>query len=234
MDLIEGELKNPINHWYYSHKFKTIHNLLCKDLPHAKCLVDVGAGSALFSREFLKSFEKLTCYAVDTGYALEQIESSTPRLHFSQIQPDFSGDIYLLTDVLEHVDDPVLLLNSYSDKAAPGTKFIITVPAHTFLWSGHDVFLKHFKRFNRKEVREIINQTSLDVVSIKYLYTPLFPLALLYRLKKSSQISKSQMRDIPEFLNTLFKKILVLDSLLSRISPFGVSIIALAEKSKVS
>jgi hypothetical protein len=54
------------------------------------------------------------------------------------------ADLVLLMDVIEHVEDDVGLVREYANKVAPGTRFITTVPAFMWLWSGHDVFLEHF------------------------------------------------------------------------------------------
>ena len=51
MDLLEGNLTDPIGHWYYAHKLRSITKQINVDLTKAELLVDVGAGSALFSLE---------------------------------------------------------------------------------------------------------------------------------------------------------------------------------------
>jgi hypothetical protein len=56
MDLLEGDLSNPIDHWYYAHKFRVIEKLIGDDLISPTHLIDVGAGSALFSLALLKNF----------------------------------------------------------------------------------------------------------------------------------------------------------------------------------
>ena len=46
------------------------------------------------------------------------------------------------------VEDDVGLMREYVDKVAPGTtRFIVTVLAFMWLWSGHDVFLEHVRRY---------------------------------------------------------------------------------------
>ena len=55
--------------------------------------------------------------------------------------------VILLMDVLEHVDDDVGLLRAYAEPARPGTRFIVSVPAFSWLWSAHDEFLEHRRRY---------------------------------------------------------------------------------------
>ena len=52
----------------------------------------------------------------------------------------------MIADVLEHVDDDLALLRQYAAKLGEGGRIVITVPAFSFLWSGHDVFLEHRRR----------------------------------------------------------------------------------------
>ena len=52
-----------------------------------------------------------------------------------------------MMDVLEHVSDDVGLVREYAKRAKPGTRFVVSVPAFMWLWSGHDVFLEHHRRY---------------------------------------------------------------------------------------
>jgi hypothetical protein len=230
MDLIEGEIQDPITHWYYAHKFSWIKSLVSDELSSSSSLVDVGAGSALFSLELSKIYENLFCVAIDTGYKSEQLQSSTNRFMYSNSKTSTSGDLYLFTDVLEHVEYPEIMLSAYSLDAQIGAKFVITVPAMNILWSGHDVFLKHFKRYNRRELDLVIRNSGLRLISSNYIFVPLFPIAYVFRKLPSSNLPRSQIRKNSKALNFIFLKFLKLDFLFARIFPFGISIIALAEK----
>ena len=230
MDLIEGELTNPIQHWYYSYKFRAILKLIKNELPHARCLVDVGAGSALFSIEILKIFTQITAIAVDTGYEKLEENDSKNRISFRRECHGVVGDIYLFTDVLEHVPNDVEMLIEYVKFAPSGAKFVITVPAFMALWSGHDIYLKHFRRYRRKEIESVLTSAGLKVKSSQYLYASLFPLAWLLRRLPNSQNEISQMRDHGLLINGLMKAILKFDIAISKKLPFGISIIVLAEE----
>jgi len=230
MDLIEGEIQKPLSHWYYAHKFAWINRLISKRLPESTHLIDVGAGSALFSLELSNKYENLSCTAIDTGYQGENLCKSSRNFTYLSSGSNISGDIYLFTDVLEHVENPIDLLKQYSSQASSGAAFVITVPALSILWSGHDVFLHHFKRYTLSELNSVIEKAGLRVLKSNYIYVPLFPVALIFRKLPGAKKRKSQMRKNSQILNFLFKKILYLDFFLSKFLPFGVSVIALAEK----
>jgi hypothetical protein len=233
MDLLEGNLDNPIKHWYYKHKFRAIHDLIRDEISTAKLLVDVGAGSALFSLELTKSSPKLKVIAVDTGYEHSKVVDVENRITYLQAGHGISADIYLFNDVLEHVPNDVEMLSEYVSSAPIGSKFLITVPAFMSLWSGHDVFLKHFRRYKRQEINKVIELSGLAVLKSQYLYAPLFPVAWIVRKLPKSQRVTSQMKDHRKTINTAMLLFLRLDQLFSKVMPFGISIIVLGEKTKV-
>jgi hypothetical protein len=233
MDLLEGNLVNPIKHWYYKHKFRVIHDLIKDEISTAKLLADVGAGSALFSLELIKSFPKLKVIAIDTGYVQSKVVDIENRITYLQAGQGINAEIYLFNDVLEHVPNDVEMLSEYVSSAPIGSKFLITVPAFMSLWSGHDVFLKHFRRYKRQEINKVIELSGLAVIKSQYLYAPLFPVAWIVRKLPKSQRVTSQLKNHGKTINAAMLLFLRLDQLFSKVMPFGISIIVLGEKTKV-
>jgi hypothetical protein len=230
MDLIESNFAYPLEHWYYAHKFNSIKKLIKSDVQGRKTLIDVGAGSALFSLELLRTVPDLVVIAIDTGYAnLESIDLSG-KITYKQNGSGVSGDLYLFTDVLEHVINDVVFLSDYVRGAPVGSKFAITVPAFMSLWSGHDVFLKHYRRYRRKELVEVVNASGLEVRTVRYLYVVLFPIAWIIRKLPRSREYSSQMKDHGVIVNCLAKSILKVDGFFAKFIPFGISLLVVAEK----
>jgi len=54
----------------------------------------------------------------------------------------------LLLDVIEHIEDVVPFLQSLRAAFPAVTKFVIAVPASQSLWSNHDEFYGHFRRYD--------------------------------------------------------------------------------------
>lgn len=230
MDLIEGNLSDPIRHWYYTHKFRVIHKSIQNQILTANQLIDVGAGSAIFSRELLKFSSKLKVVAIDTGYHLPVIVDNENRITYLQDGQGANAEIYLFNDVLEHVPNDVEMLKEYVYSAPLNSRFIITVPAFMSLWSGHDVYLKHFRRYRKPEINKVVQSSGLTVLKSQYLYIPLFPLAWIIRKLPNSQQVSSQMKDHGALVNKAMLVLLNFDFFFSKVSPFGVSIIVVAEK----
>lgn len=89
-------------------------------------------------------------------------------------------------DVLEHVPDDTYLLKqiSHHPKTEKGSLFFITVPAWPFLFTDHDVFLKHFRRYTKSSLRKTMHQAELKDQEIHYFFFSLF----LLRLFKSGML----------------------------------------------
>ncbi len=183
MDVREEEILGPgvRNHWYYVAKGRALLNYL----EHETCstLVDVGAGSGVFSKLFLDSGHAERAICVDPAYAHENKTSHNGSdLEFTRRLPDgIKADLILMIDVLEHVEDDVDLLQTYAAPLASNGKILISVPAFQFLWSGHDVFLEHHRRYRLTEIEGVARKSGLRVIRSSYFYGSIFPLVLFVR-----------------------------------------------------
>jgi 2-polyprenyl-3-methyl-5-hydroxy-6-metoxy-1,4-benzoquinol methylase len=222
MDLIENDIKDPINHWYYKHKFWFIKKAIDGKGDRDKTLIDVGAGSALFSKELLRIGAISSAVAVDTGYHADSTDKEFDIKY--QRDSDYRGfSIYLMTDVLEHIENDFSFLEMIVNKASSGSKFVITVPAHQSLWSQHDVYLKHFRRYTKKELVTLVSKSGIEMLECRYTYSTLFFIAYLQRKFLSSKENESQMREHNAAIQGILKLMLIPDKFLSKL-PFGVSL----------
>ena len=113
-------------------------------------------------------------------------------------------DLVLMMDVLEHVDDDAGLVRHYVAKVLSGTHFLATVPAFRFLWSGHDVFLEHRRRYTLAEVEQTMRRAGLEVVRGAYYFGAVFPLAAAVRLAtRRDPRPRSSLRKHGAFTNGL-------------------------------
>lgn len=135
-------------------------------------------------------------------------------------------------DVLEHIDEDVATLAALRKHLAPGGRMLITVPAYPWLWSAHDVFLHHKRRYTAQRLRKVFNDSGLHLDRISYFNTLLLPLAALGRLRDRIVSSgQSSGRAIPPALiNAALETIFASERhLLKRFNlPAGVSLMAIA------
>ena len=80
-----------------------------------------------------------------------------------------SVDVITALDLIEHIRDDHGLLDEFHRVLRPGGIAVMSVPAHKHLWSAHDVALHHFRRYEKREFRNLV--TGAGVTPIKYTYT---------------------------------------------------------------
>lgn len=214
MDIKEEDILGPAiaTHWYYVTKGEMVRRhlkgLARLDWP-VPGLLDVGAGSGVFSRQMLEAGLAQRAVCIDPEYAEESDELHGGRPLAFRRTPDAAAPLVLMMDVLEHVDDDTGLVRAYFDGAPSGTVLLVTVPAFEFLWSGHDVFLEHRRRYTRAGLTAALTEAGLEVVSCRYFFGLLFPVAaairLIDRLKQAARATepKSAMRPAPGWLNAV-------------------------------
>jgi len=183
MDLKETEIlgTNIKQHWYYRSKANAMKRLLSGASP---CVIlDIGAGSGFFSKKMLTDSLAKEAWCVDISYESDSDASEAGKpVHFRRSVDNVNADLVLLMDVLEHVDDDVCLLRDYATKVPSGAKFLISVPAFHFLWSGHDVFLEHKRRYRLNQIEDVVRQAGLTVKHGAYYFGAIFPIAATIRL----------------------------------------------------
>jgi SAM-dependent methyltransferase len=147
---------------------------------------------------------------------------------------DGAFDVIIALDIMEHVERDDLMAAEIRRVLAPGGIAIINVPAHPFLWSGHDLALHHFRRYTRKTFAAILQGAGLKCHRFTYSICLLFLPALIYRLLYNlirffrPGPPASHVLSTGTVLNELFVTIVTVEaSLMRRINmPMGLSLLA--------
>jgi SAM-dependent methyltransferase len=183
MDLKEQEALggNAHRHWYYVAKSAAMLRFL--GAAPIDRVLDVGAGSGFFSRHLLDHSDCAGAVCVDPNYPAETSETQNGKpIHFVRALQTFDGHLVLMMDVLEHVPDDVALLAGYAAKIPSGSRILITVPALPWMWSGHDVFLEHYRRYTLASMARVIAAAGLRRRKLCYFFGLTLPLAAAVRL----------------------------------------------------
>jgi len=200
MDLKEtGILGNSIaEHWYYKSKAAAMMRLVGND--HPTRILDVGAGSGFFSRHILGSTTAAEAWCVDISYTREYDNQEQGKpVYYRRSVDHVDADLVLLMDVLEHVDDDRGLLADYVGRVPAPARFLISVPAFQFLWSGHDEFLEHKRRYTLTQIERVATMSGLILERGAYYFGLVFPLAAATRIagrlrSASSEAPQSQLK----------------------------------------
>lgn len=146
-------------------------------------------------------------------------------------------DAVLALDVLEHIPDHAAAAREMARVLRPGGVAVVTVPAYQFLWSGHDIALHHQRRYVRRQLRELLATSGLELEWETYTVSSLFPVAWLVRVGKrlATPRGAAPMADTQPtrpWLNRLLTRILLAEGrwTLRHRLPFGLTVLAVARK----
>jgi SAM-dependent methyltransferase len=145
-------------------------------------------------------------------------------------------DAVMASDVLEHIEDHRRAVSEIARVLRPGGLAVITVPAHQWLFSRHDVALHHFRRYSKRGLRELLQGGGLRIRRLSYWNAALFPAISLHRmLEKSRPIGRAHSDTAtspPWLINESLAGLLAAEARILRhvTLPWGVSLLAVGER----
>lgn len=226
MDLKETSLLGtaPERHWYYRSKLAAMTRITAG--RKVSGVLDVGSGSGFFPRQMLLAGLADRAVCVDPGYASDSDEEVGGRpLLLRREVAGSDADLVLMMDVLEHVPDDAGLVAEYVGKVASGTAFFATVPAFQWLWSGHDVFLEHHRRYTVRGLEAALGRGGVRVEGGCYFYGAVFPAAaamrLAARLPGAEAEPRSQMRPAGRAANAVLSAVCRAETAVMRANRVG-------------
>lgn len=214
MDLKELELGvDPRTHWYYQSKKVPMLRFIEEVFNKTKrplTLIDLGSGSGFFMYEAHEALpqciEKI--YLVDIGYGEEEMKPTLGQLFEKRhALPDkIENALVVMMDVLEHLPDDKAMLQDIKRRAVGTNHFFITVPAFKELWSGHDVYLGHYRRYTTESLEAVLKSCGYTLARCRYLYAAIFPLVWLVRkLGNKTTNPKTSMGPLPKSVNAMLR-----------------------------
>ena len=136
--------------------------------------------------------DELRDYGHVTGLDLnpDSVEIARSRGHEDVVQgpveqlpwPDETFDLVISLDMVEHTADDRVTLRELRRVTRQGGYFLMTVPALRALWSSHDVFNNHFRRYDRRMMRALAAETGWTIERMTYFNSLLLPPAAAVRL----------------------------------------------------
>lgn len=142
-------------------------------------------------------------------------------------------DLLLLMDVIEHVEDPVGLINSYKGFLKKEGRILITVPAFQSLWSQHDVILEHVKRYDLDLLNEETALCHLKPRFTGYIFALFFPIVFILRkLLPDNKKVETDLKLPNPLINGLCLFLGTLERKMGNPLPFGTSVVGVYELSE--
>jgi SAM-dependent methyltransferase len=104
-------------------------------------------------------------------------------------------DTVVCVNVLEHISDDRGAVRHMTDLLAPGGRLVILVPALRALFGSLDVYLHHYRRYAKVELRQIFEEAGLTVDALFYFnFFGIFGWWLNARVLKREILPPAQLR----------------------------------------
>ncbi len=174
------------SYWWHVAKRQLVMNLLQKYCPPPGRLVEGGIGSGRNLVEFNEMGFDVTGFDLmpESVQHVRNRGIEDVRVHdLGQPWPveEKSLRAVVLLDVLEHVEDPAMVLRHAHRALEDNGAIIITVPAHPWLFSRWDEQLGHFRRYTVKQFRQHANEAGFRVSWLNYWNSFTMPAAVAVR-----------------------------------------------------
>ena len=181
MDLKETESFEGVRHPWETARLTALRNILSslQIKSDETSILDVGAGDGFMSKGLFGNVKGARIDGIDTFLPddrIDELNASDGSFTFYNKYEDLPArayDIILMLDILEHEKNDAELLSSIKSRIKDGGWAIITVPAFQRLFSAHDRFLNHFRRYSLPELRSLSHGAGLEVFESGYLFASL-------------------------------------------------------------
>ncbi|MES2326923.1 MAG: class I SAM-dependent methyltransferase [Pseudomonadota bacterium] len=173
-------------HWWYRARRRILAELIRREanLPADARILEIGCGTG-HNLSMLGGFGHIDGLELDDEAAalsekrLGRKVMRSPLPALDEVPDDY--DLIGAFDVIEHIDDDTAALAAIATKLKPGGKFIMTVPAHPWMWTAHDVANHHKRRYSKRALRKLIESSPMRLDKVGYFNSLLFPLAVAQR-----------------------------------------------------
>ena len=201
-------------HWWYRARRQVLAALIRRlARPPANAnILEIGCGTG-HNLAMLGEFGRVDALELDEevrGVAEQRLGRQVMNAPLPELAgvPERHYDLIGAFDVIEHIDDDRAALASVASRLKPGGKMVMTVPAHQWMWSAHDVVNHHKRRYSRAALRALIEASPLRLQAMGYFNSLLFPVAMAERL--SSKVRGKDEADLsipPAPINAALERI---------------------------
>lgn len=231
-------------HWWYVSRRSFIHSMIAKlDLPNGAEILEIGCGTG-GNLGLLSHFGYVHAIEMDDAglkfcksRVLDDNVLSISSGSLPDNIPSLSGktfDLICLFDVLEHIEDDACTLQVLNSYLRSSGRLFLTVPSYDFMWSNHDEFLHHFRRYTKRSIKPLLTYSGFVDVETGYFNFLLFPVAVstryigrLLRMKSSPGMA-TPTPALNKILKAIFKSEIFITK--RSLAPFGLSTWAVAKK----
>jgi SAM-dependent methyltransferase len=220
-----------VRHWWWRARNDCVRSVVRQLLDGRgdAAILDIGCGDGVLF-PFLSEFGHVEGIEPDPTV----VSADSPWRDRIRIQPfdeSFNPgrryDLILMLDVLEHFEDPLRTLEHVARLLGDGGRVLVTVPAFRLLWTHHDDLNRHFHRFTKRQLSDVVDAAGLEVMDSWYLFHWLFAAKLAQRARERV-IGPPPPEEVPadRINEALYRLCSFEQRVAGRHVPFGSTVIA--------
>lgn len=184
-------------YWWWVAKNRIILSLVDRYAPRQSAgaghvrqrALDIGCGAGAVLAALAKKYEAVGLDSSPRSLdyirarGLHAMQATLPNhLPFEASNPGDRFHVIVMSEVVEHVAEDRASVAAAAALLAPGGILICTVPAHRWLWSSHDEFNHHQRRYTRRQFSSLFAGLPLTVLICSEYQCASMPLLLGARL----------------------------------------------------
>jgi SAM-dependent methyltransferase len=233
------------NHWWFLGRRDIVRSFVLQANADRNCrILEMGcSGGPLIQQLQADGYRNVTGIDISSDAIALARQRGLADTHVMDAQklsfPDGQFDVITASDVLEHLADAPGAIQEWHRLLKPGGVLIVFVPAFQFLWSEHDEINKHYRRYRRPELNELLTAHAFALERSSYwnfvLFFPVAAVRLLKRcLPRPRRVSdEGDFFAVPALVSRTLTALLRSENGWLRRGvnfPFGVSVLAIARK----
>lgn len=174
MDWVKGEISFNDFENYRKYQYDLIKKYIGNNI------IEIGSGDRSFTKQILTNNENIErLYSIEPSITLFNMSKNNyyfpENVQFDcidlfDLDKEKTGyfDTAIFIHVLEHIEEDKKALDTIFNFIRPGGFVLVEVPAIPGLFSIHDEILGHFRRYNKRMLKSIVDVDKYEVVKIWY------------------------------------------------------------------
>lgn len=238
-----GDLEEE--HWWFRARRRILEDTIARlDWPLRPRIMEIGVGSGLNLYTLYPAGAEMLGIEPNADNAARARARGPVAVHVATVESlpseitDASLDGITMFDVLEHTKDDLVSLRAVRQKLKPRGLLVLTVPAYMWLWGQQDDISHHYRRYTRSELCARLREAGFVIRRSTYFNTFLFPPIAAFRvmargMRRADARMDTDFKYSVGFANHVLYLAFAAETCALRVMnfPFGVSVLAVAEKS---
>ena len=190
-------------HHYFNNEtdFWTVNKdrIFLRFARYEKNILDIGCGKGSFLKELASL--GISCEGID--FSKTMIEAAKKNCQGYPIKIHYGDfmtynlkkkyDCIIFSGVIEHIEDDNKCMKKIYELLNPNGKIILLTSAHPWLYSVFDKSVHHYRRYSKKQLRDLLEKNGFVFVSSRYWDILGVPYLIYARIFKKMLLDKQYL-----------------------------------------